>query len=89
MASNSTFIKLRPWHPVPSLHDKRWGNSERLFWGAPKSLKLVTAVMKSRSLLLGRKAMINLDSILKSRDILLVLVGIPYVPYAIYVVCQV
>ena len=49
----------------------RWGNngnSERLFFGALKSLQMVTAAMK---LLLGSKAMINLDSILKSRDITL------------------
>ena len=32
---------------------------------------MVTATMKLRSLLLGRKAMTNLDSILKSRDITL------------------
>ena len=38
---------------------------------APKSLQRVTAAMKLRHLLLGRKAMINLDSILKSRDITL------------------
>ena len=31
----------------------------------------MTAVMKLRHLLLGRKAMINLDSILKSKDITL------------------
>ena len=41
-----------------------------LFWGAPKSLQMVTAVIK-RHLLLGRKAIINLDNILKSRDITL------------------
>ena len=34
-------------------------------------LQMVTAAMKLRSLLLGRKVMINLDSILKSRDITL------------------
>ena len=39
--------------------------------GAPKSLQMVTAAMKLRHLLLGRKAMTNLDSILKSRDITL------------------
>ena len=39
--------------------------------GAPKSLQTVTAAMKIRHLLLGRKAMINLDNILKSRDITL------------------
>ena len=38
---------------------------------APKSLQMVTAAMKLRRLLLGRKAMTNLDSILKSRDIIL------------------
>ena len=39
--------------------------------GAPKSLQMVTAAMKLRCLLLGRKAMTNLDSMLKSRDITL------------------
>ena len=37
-----------------------------IFW-YPKSLQMVTAAMKSRHLLLGRKAMTNLGSILKSR----------------------
>ena len=42
-----------------------------IFW-APKSLQMVTAAMKSKdSLFLGRIAMTNLDSILKSRDITL------------------
>ena len=36
-----------------------------------KSLQMVTAAMNLKDLLLGRKAMINLDSILKSRDITL------------------
>ena len=52
----------------------RWGNSgsrDRLFSWAPKSLQIVTAAMKLRHLLLGRKAVTNLDSILKSRDITL------------------
>ena len=39
--------------------------------GAPKSLQMVTAAMKLRHLLLGRKVMTNLDSILKSRDVTL------------------
>ena len=38
--------------------------------GASKSLQIVTAEIE-RHLLLGRKAMTNLDSILKSRDITL------------------
>ena len=44
--------------------------SDFIFW-APKSLQMVTAAMKLRRLLLGRKVMTNLDSILKSRDITL------------------
>ena len=50
----------------------RWGNSgnnDRLCFGASKSLQMVTTAMKLRHLLLGRKAMTNLDSILESRDI--------------------
>ena len=42
-----------------------------LFSWAPKSLQMVTAAMKLRCLLLESKAMTNLDSILKSRDITL------------------
>ena len=45
--------------------------SDFIFW-APKSLQMVTAAMElKRHLLLGRKVMTNLDSILKSRDITL------------------
>ena len=48
---------------------KQW---ETLFWRASKSLQMVSAAVKlKRHLLLGRKAMTNLDSILKSRDITL------------------
>ena len=40
-----------------------------IFW-APKSLQMMTAAMKlKRCLFLGRKAMSNVDSILKGRDI--------------------
>ena len=42
-----------------------------IFW-SPKSLQMVIAAMNfKRHLLLGRKAMTNLDNILKSRDITL------------------
>jgi len=59
------------------------GDSVFLFWGAPKSLQMVTAAMKFKkqnkqknqkqknTLLLGKKSMANLDSILKSRVITL------------------
>ena len=51
---------------------KQWKQCQTLYLGAPKSLQMVTAVMKlKRYLLLGRKVVINLDSILKSRDITL------------------
>ena len=49
--------------------DNLW---QTLFSWAPKSLQMVTAAVKlKRCLLLGRKAMTNLDNILKSRDITL------------------
>ena len=47
---------------------KQWKQWETLFWGASKSLQMVTTAMIKRCLLLGRKAIINQDSILKSRD---------------------
>ena len=50
---------------------KQWKQCQTLFWGAPKSLQTVTAAMKLKDLLLERKFMTNLDSILKSRDITL------------------
>ena len=52
--------------------EKQWKQWLTLFFWVPKSLQIVTAAMKlKRRLLLGRKARINLDSILKSRDITL------------------
>src|SRR5574341_361408 len=50
---------------------KQWKQCQTLFFGAPKSLQMVTAAMKLRHLLLGRKVMTNIDSIFKSRDITL------------------
>ena len=50
---------------------KQWKQWLTLFFWAPKSLQMVIAAMKLRRLLLGRKVMTNLDSILKSRDITL------------------
>ena len=49
---------------------KNSGNSNRLYFGgAPKSLQMVTATIKLKDLLLGRKAITNLDNIVKGRDI--------------------
>ena len=51
---------------------KQWKQWKPLFWGTPKSLQMMTAAMKLKdSCFLGKKAMTNLDSILKSRDIIL------------------
>ena len=56
--------------PIPS-----WQIDEETMrdftFGGSKSLQMVTTAMKLRHLFLGRKAMRNLDSILKSRDITL------------------
>ena len=42
--------KLRSWHPVPSLHgkqmEKQWKQCQTLFFGASKSLQMVTEAMK-------------------------------------------
>ena len=51
---------------------KQWKQCQTLFFWAPKSLQMVIAAMKLKdALLLGRKVMTNLNSILKSRDITL------------------
>ena len=51
---------------------KQWKQCQILFFWAPKSLQMVTGSHEiKRCLLLGRKVMTNLDSILKSRDITL------------------
>ena len=50
---------------------KQWKQWQTSFSWAPKSLQMVTAAMKLKGLLLGRKAMTNLDSTAKSRDITL------------------
>ena len=67
---NSTFRKLRSWHLVPSLH----GNGETvtgfILGGSKINADGYCSHETKRCLLLGRKAMTNLDSILKSRDIL-------------------
>ena len=49
--------------------EKQWKQWQTFFSWAPKSLQMVTCSHEiKRHLLLGRKAMTNLDSILKSRD---------------------
>ena len=63
--------KIIAFGPITSqkIDEKLWHTS---FSWTPKSLQMVTTAMKlKRRLLLGRKPMTNLDSILKSRDITL------------------
>ena len=50
---------------------KQWKQCQILFFGAPKSLQMVIAAMKLELLFLERKAMTNLDSTFKSRDMTL------------------
>ena len=50
----------------------RWGNSDRLYFlGSKMTAESDCSHEIKRNLLLGRKVMTNLDSILKSRDITL------------------
>ena len=70
-----TFKKLRSWHPVPSLHGKemgkQWKQWQTIFFGSKITPGGGFSHEIKRCLLLERKAMTNLDSILKSRDITL------------------
>ena len=52
---------------------KQWKQCQTLFLGAPKSLQMVSDCSHEikRRLLLGRKVMTNLDSLLKSKGITL------------------
>ena len=69
--------KLRSWHDIQAHHfmANRWGNkgnSERLiFLGSKITADGNCSHEIKRCLLFGRKAMTNLDSILKRRDITL------------------
>ena len=73
---NSTFKKLRSWHPVPwypvyfmvNRRGKSRSNDRFYFLGSKISADGGYSHEIKRHLLLGRKAMTNLDSALKSRD---------------------
>ena len=70
----ATEQQQRLWHPVLSLHGKEmgknWKHDTFSFLGLPNYCKYDCSLNIRRYLLLGRKAMTNLD-ILKSRDITL------------------
>ena len=50
---------------------KQWKQCQTLFWGAQKSLQMVTAAMRVKDACSMEEVMTNLDSILKSRDLTL------------------
>ena len=69
--------KIRSWHPVPSLHGKWEGGgvleavTDVLFLGSKITVDGDCSHEIRRRLPLGRKAMTNLNSVLKSKDITL------------------
>ena len=66
-------MKIKPSGPIALWQiDGETGKTVRdYFWGAPESLQIVDCSHEiKRHLLLGRKAMANMDSILKSKDII-------------------
>ena len=76
LAYISAFKKLRSWHPVPSLHGKKNGETmetvtDFIFLGSKITADGDCSHEIKRCLFLGRKAMTNLESILKSGDITL------------------
>ena len=72
---NSAFKKLSSWHPVPSFRqierEKVETVEDCIFLGSKITADGDCSHEIKRCLLLGRKALTNLDSILKSRDITL------------------
>ena len=73
MAYSSTLRKLRSWHLVPSLWqidgETMETVTEFVFLGSKITADGDCSFEIKRHLLLGRKAMTNLDNILKSRNI--------------------
>ena len=76
LAWNSTFKKQRLWHLVASLHGKEMEETmetvaDFILLGSKITADGDCSHEIKRCLLLGRKVMTNLDSMLKSRDITL------------------
>ena len=64
-------IKIMASGPITSWQiDRQWKQWQTLFWGAPKSLQMVTKAMKLKDAY-SLKVMTNPDRIFKSRDITL------------------
>ena len=66
-------LNIRSWHPVPSLHGKQMGKQWKQWQTISLSSKITIDGNGSHEIkrcsLLGIKAMTNLDSVLKSRDV--------------------
>ena len=74
LAYSSTFRKLRSWHPITSWQidgETMETVKDFIFLGSKITAYGNSSHEIKRHLLLGRKAMTNLDSVLKSRDITL------------------
>ena len=76
LAENSTFKKLRSWYLLPLFHGKSKGKkveavTDFILLGSKITVDGDCSHEIKRHLLLGRKAMTNLDGIFKSRDITL------------------
>ena len=74
LAYSSTFRKLRSWHPITSWQidgETVETMADFIFLGSKITADGDCSHEIKRCLLLGRKVMTNLDSILKSRDITL------------------
>ena len=76
LAENSTFKKLRSWYLLPLFHGKSKGKKveaviDFIFLGSKVLEDGDCSHEIKRHFLLGRKAMTNLDSILKTRHITL------------------
>ena len=61
--------KIMASGPITSWQIEGETVADFIWGGAPKSLQMVTAVMKLRCLLLGSKGITNLDRVLKIRNI--------------------
>ena len=60
-----------PHHFMANRRGKKWKLTDFIFLSSRITADMTAAMKLKDSLLLGRKAMINLDSVLKSRDITL------------------
>ena len=68
LAKNIRKTKIMASSPITSWQIDRETMKDVLFWGVSKITAKVTAAMQLKDTLLGRKAMMSLDNILKSRD---------------------